>query len=143
MPEQIIYRSKFIISFIHVFFGYCLFVLIEDGFDINPDAFVFGTIITIILTFAITRYYKIIVSDEYLRGYTFWGKYYSIPWETITNVKPIRIIGMKYIKVFNTLSKRPLWVPVFLNNMLSFKHEAIGKMKEENPMRIYLENNIN
>ena len=143
MEENYTYRSKFFISFIHTFLIFCVLLFIDDGLDINFEAFFFGSGLLIILTYRAIRYFKITITDKYLKGYDCWGKYHSVDWASITGVKPIRIAGLKYFRVESTAFKRPLWIPHFLDNISGFKSEAIKRLSDENPLKKYLEEQIN
>jgi len=137
-----IYRSKFIISFIHVFLIFSLSVFISDGLNVDIEAFIFAFIYITIATYICIRYFKITITDEYLRGYDFWGKYHSVEWNNIISIKPIRIAGLKYVRVESKTLRRPLWVPLFLNDMCSFKAEVNKRLADGNPLKTFLDDTV-
>ena len=140
MEENKIFRSSFFISFIHVYLIFLIIVFVGDGFDINIEAFFVGSAFVLIFTFVLIRYFKITITNTGIKGYGFWGKYHSIEWEDIVDVKPLRIIGLKYIRVFNTRTKRPLWLPLFLSDMNRFKEEIQAIVPHNNPMNLFFKN---
>lgn len=142
MKQMHIYRSQFFITLIHSFLIFAILVFIDDGFDVNVEAFIFATGVAVILTYVAIRYFKITITDKSLKGYDCWGKYHTIDWNSITGVKPIRIAGLKYLRIENTDSKRPLWIPHFLDNFSKFKIEVLKRVTNENPLKIYLDEKV-
>ena len=143
MEEKYIYRSKFIISFVHIYLVFFILILVDDGLGIDYEALLFASVIVTILTFVVIRYFKITITDKYLNGYDFWGIYHSVDWGSIMDVKPIRIAGLRYFRIESTMSKRSLWIPFFLDNISGFKKESIKRLGENNPLKKYLEEQIN
>lgn len=89
------------------------------------------------------RFYKITITNEGLRGYDFWGVYHTINWKGIIKVTPVKILGLKYIKINNEDSSRPLWIPLFLNDMDGFIKEVKGRLEADNPLQLYLQTEKN
>ena len=137
-----IYRSKFMICFIHIFFIFSLFIFIDDGLDVNVVAFLISSMFAALMTYMAVRYFKVIITDDYLRGYDFWGKYHSAEWNSIININPIQIAGLKYVRVESTKIKRPLWIPLFLNDMSGFKSEANKRLDTGNPLKMFLDSTV-
>jgi hypothetical protein len=109
----------------------------DDGLDVNKIDFLIGSIIALFFNYLMIRFFKITINSEGIRGYNFWGKYYFIEWESITETKHIRVVGLKYLRVFSKSIKRPLWVPLFLNNMEKFKKDIQEFVPENNPMSLF------
>jgi hypothetical protein len=139
MVREHTYYPQFFIIFVHAFILFVLLIFIDNGVDINYEAFLVGSSVVAILTYAATRYFKIVVTDNYLRGYDFWGKYHTIDWGSVIGVKPIRIVGLKYLRVDNTESRRPLWIPLFLDDISGFRLEVIKRLNSDNPLKKYLD----
>ena len=136
-----IYRSKLGITFVHIFILFSTLVIIDDGLDIDYEAFLFATVCILLLTVAVVRYFKITITDGNLRAYDFWGMYHTLEWNSVTSVKAIRILGLKYVRVYGTTCKRPLWIPLFLNDMSGFEKEVCQILDVQHPFRNYLESN--
>jgi hypothetical protein len=136
MEENKIFRSAFLITFVHVFLLYALIVFIDDGLDFNRIFFLVGSIIALFFTYLMIRIYKITIRSEGIRGYDCWGIFHFIEWEMITDVKPIRILGLKYIRALNK-ETRPLWLPLFLSDMNKFKEEIQKKVPQNNPLYLF------
>ena len=118
-------------------------LIIDKGLDIDIEAFIFVSVLALPINYAFVHHFKIIITDDNLRGYDFWGKYHSVEWNSILNVKPIQVAWLKYVRIENSISKRPLWIPLFLNDMSSFNKEAIKRLDEGNPFRVFLETQVN
>jgi|SRR5690554_1832861 len=134
-----IYRSKFWIMFLHILGLYTLLVVIDDGFDINYEAFLVGLIFVMLFSVVATYYFKITTFENHIRAYDFWGKYHSLEWRNITKVKSIQIVGLKYLRVYGDGQARPLWIPCFLRNMDEFVKDVHNKISHENPLYDYLQ----
>ena len=138
MEENQIYRSNYFITFFHSFLVFVILILIDDGLEINWEAFIFATALMLLINLFLILYYKITINSNSLKGYDVWGIYHTIEWNTIVEVKPIRIAWLKFVKVVNT-TNRPLWLPLFLNDMNLFIDKVETIVPKENPLRIFLE----
>ncbi|WP_286262008.1 hypothetical protein [Thalassotalea atypica] len=139
MEEKHIYRSKILISYGHVFVLFFILVILDNGIDISISAFIFASLLILIFTLIVIRFYKVTITDKYLTGYDYYGKYHSISWASIVSVKATRFGFLKYIKIESNDTKSVLWVPLFLDGFASFKVEALKRLENNNPLRKYLE----
>ena len=74
-----------------------------------------ATIVIQFISLAIAAaYFQVYVSPDGLRCFDFWGKYRFVRWDEITRQAPINVLGLKYLRVFGSSLRRPLWVPLFL-----------------------------
>lgn len=72
---------------------------------------------------------KVSVSPTTLRARSFWGRYYKVSWSEITDVRPITLVHLKYLRVYCAKLPRPLWVPLFLADQEGFNqliHQYAG-----------------
>ena len=133
MEEKKIFRSAFLITFVHVFLLYVIIMVIDDGFAFNTMDVLAGAAISLLCTYVMIRFYKITIQRDGIRGYDCWGIFHFIEWEMIVDVKPIRILGLKYIRAYNR-ERRPLWLPLFLSNFGEFKEEIQKNVPKNNPL---------
>lgn len=138
-----IYYSKYFITFAHSFSIFLVIVLINHGFDLNYKAFVVAAIVISIFILIGIRYYKTSISDTKLESYDAWGRRHSIELNRITKIKPIQIALLRYVRVMDELGKRPVWIPLFLNDLNGFKIELEKHLSPENILVSYLEDYIN
>ncbi len=80
------------------------------------------------------------VSRDGITGSTFWGiKSIFVAWDDIDTVKPIRLFGTRWLRLFCKSIKRPLWIPLFLKYMSEFQKRVMHHTNEGNPIREYLD----
>jgi hypothetical protein len=103
---------------------FTILVFIDDGLDINIESFLVASLCALLFNYVLIRSFKITITDENMRSYDFWGKSHSIEWDSIVDVKPIQIAWLKYVRVIKTSTSRPLWEPIFFNDMYKFKRET-------------------
>jgi hypothetical protein len=75
----------------------------------------------LLLTVVIVRYYRIYISPTGIRAFSFWGQFYSVDWSSITTVKPLNLLGFKYLLVSSTQSPKTLWVCLNLSDLSRFR----------------------
>jgi len=82
--------------------------------------------------------YRIIVVEEGMYAYTWYGVYRFLPWQDIVSVSRMNIPGFGYLRVAS--KKGPVvWVPLFLKNFRQFR-ESVSEYAgdPEHPMVKYL-----
>ncbi|MCF6236298.1 MAG: hypothetical protein L3J70_08005 [Gammaproteobacteria bacterium] len=142
MKDDITFRAAYGILLIHGLAFYTILVLITDGLNVDVKAYFFSAILPAIGTFAMIRYFKIIVTKEGVSSYDFWGRSRFVEWNNITQINPVRIIGLKYIRVVYSTGKQPLWMPLFLDDVILFKKEVKKRVESSNPLIEYLERHV-
>lgn len=63
--------------------------------------------------------YRIVVVEEGIYAYTWYGTYRYLPWQDIVSVSRMNIPGFGYLRVAS--KKGVVWVPLFLNNFPQFR----------------------
>lgn len=142
MEEKFIYRLQF---FPPLFLSYSLFiiiVLIDVGLNINIVALIYATLVAVLWNYILTRYFTVVVTDKYLKGCYCWGIYHSISWNSISGVKPIWILGLKFLRLESTSSGRTLWIPLFLENISEFKREVLKRVGVDSLLKEYLDEKV-
>jgi len=136
--EEKKFTSAYLIIYVHIFIVFCILVIIDDGLDINWEAFIFASVLIIPTAWLFNNYYKITLKDTSIKGYDFFGIYHTVELNEITEIKPIRVAWLKFVRVFSPKLKRPLWIPLFLKDMNLFIDEIENKSEKTNPLREYL-----
>lgn len=78
------------------------------------------------------------VNKESICGYTMWGPYKEIEWSSIHNVRPINLLGLRYLRVFTANETFAIWIPLFLAAQDRFNACVIEYTDSENPIRRYI-----
>lgn len=73
------------------------------------------------LTFIAVRYYKTWINSVGIKAFNFKGEAHFIEWSSITKIKFLNLIGIKYLLVFSTQLSKPLWISVELNHFKRFR----------------------
>ena len=74
--------------------------------------------------------FRVYVSAEGLRCYTLLGNYRTLRWPEIDSVRPINLLGLRYLRVGSSQSGHTVWVPLFVADMPRFRatvHEFAGE----------------
>jgi hypothetical protein len=80
-------------------------------------------------------YFKTTLSNKGIRGFNIFGAGLFIEWVNISNVKPINIFGLKFLRVFPNNSYLALWLPLFVNNPDDFSKKSTIIPPDGNPFR--------
>jgi hypothetical protein len=55
-----------------------------------------------------------------LRAADFWGRFREVPWTEVVAVRPINMLGLKYLRAYRAGGGSPLWLPLFLGDLGGF-----------------------
>jgi hypothetical protein len=78
-------------------------------------------IVIFVLILAAVVLFRVYVSAEGLRCYTFLGNYHTLRWPEIDSVRPVNLLGLQYLRVGSSQTGHVVWVPVFLADMSRFR----------------------
>lgn len=85
-----------------------------------------------------TRRMKVYVSPAGLRCYTAWCLYRFVGWPDMTRVRPVSFLGLRYLRVWSTSQRSPVWVPLFLSDLPEFRKAVQGYAGSGNVVSQYL-----
>jgi hypothetical protein len=137
MDDKKVFRSAFLITFIHSYLGFAALVFVTDGFQINLIAFAVASGGMVLLNLVAIGCLKIVISPSGIKGYNFWGYRHFAEWDRIVEVKPIKFIGLRYLRIFHAPGKRPIWLPLFLVDMEGFESEIKRVASPSNPVNLF------
>jgi hypothetical protein len=80
--------------------------------------------------------FKIDVGPEGLRCPNAWGGYGFAAWDDVRSVRPINILGLRYLRVFTTTTVLPLWVPLFLADPDGFRAALLRCAGPTHPLTV-------
>jgi hypothetical protein len=85
-----------------------------------------------------SRFFQIYVSPDHLGAYNPWGVYREARWSEIEKVRPVNILGLRYLRATTSGSKRILSIPLFLGNREEFYWRICEYAGPEHPLTIAL-----
>src|SRR5262245_16585926 len=69
------------------------------------------------VVWAVDSYLVVDLSADGIRCPRMFGYPQFAPWPTIEQIRPINVLGLRYLRVRSSATRRPLWVPLFLSDM--------------------------
>jgi len=85
-----------------------------------------------------SRFFQIYVGHDYLGAYTPWGIYHEARWSEIDLVRPVNMLGLRYLRATTSGVKRTLSVPLFLSNREEFYWRVCEYAGPEHPLAVAL-----
>jgi hypothetical protein len=83
-------------------------------------------------------FFPVHVQPEGLRCYDFFGIYHLAKWSEITAVRPIWILGLRYLRVRSRDCPRVVWLPLFLAGKEEFTALVRERAGEEHMLTRFL-----
>lgn len=87
-------------------------------------------VMSLVLTLIAIPLCPVKVRPEGLSTYNFWGMYSTVNWDDIVSVKPVNLLGLRYI-TFRTTEGKTLYIPRFLTNFVEFRDQVAGWAGEQ------------
>ncbi len=125
------YYSNFLISFLMLLcIGLCASIvraLIFNG-ELGPwedwGYPILGIfVMCLVLTLIVIPLCPVKVRPEGIATYNFYGLYSMVNWGDIASVKPVNLLGLRYI-TFCTNDNKTLYIPRFLTNYVGFRDQV-------------------
>lgn len=88
--------------------------------------------------FLLSRFFQIYVSRDRLGAYNSLGVYREARWSDIDKVRPLNVVGLRYLRVTDNESRIPLWVPLYLNDREGFYRRVCEYAGPEHPLAVAL-----
>ena len=79
------------------------------------------------------------VSSESLIGFRTGGGYRKALWSEINSVRPVNLMGLRYLRVYTNGSKSPIWVPLYLSDREGFYWRVCEFAGPQHPLTVALE----
>jgi len=96
-------------------------------------ALVIGLESGVVLAWAVDCY-PVDVTADGIKCYDVFSRYHFAPWPTIDGVRPINVLGLRYLRVQSSATPRPLWVPLFLSDMPGFCAAIVDRAGPDHPL---------
>lgn len=100
--------------------------------------FVVGLFIGLVAMAAMVLFMTVRVSEEGLRAFDFWGRPRELAWSQISKVRPTRLGGLRYLRVFGGTTEGPLWLPLFLQQPQAFWSAVANAAGPHSPLQVRL-----
>jgi hypothetical protein len=91
-------------------------------------------ILLVPLTGLVVWYFKVFVHPDGLRCCDAWGLYRSVAWSDITGVRPLNLVGLRYLLVSSSSLRGALWLPVYLVDRHRFAERVCQAAGPEHPL---------
>ena len=70
-------------------------------------------------------WFRVGVGPAGLRGFDFWGRYLTLPWDAEVRLRPTAFFGLPFLRV-QSAGRRTVWLPRFLHDPDGFA-DALGR----------------
>jgi hypothetical protein len=94
---------------------------VEVDWEAVGERFLWAAVGVFVFVVAAAALFRVYVSAEGLRCYTFFGNYHTLSWPEIDSVRPINLLGLRYLRVGSSQSGYTVWVPLYLADMPRFR----------------------
>lgn len=131
----------FCMIFIYALLGTLLTGLFQTDLKSVPDTLLSVVprlaLYVLVLSIALVWLLPVYVSSKGIRSYTLWGNYDTVAWEGIDRVRAINLLGLRYVRLYSTSIRRPIWIPLFLARMKEFVTEVRARTSLDHPLNEY------
>jgi hypothetical protein len=79
------------------------------------------------------------ISRESLTAFRAGGGYRQALWSEISAVRPVNMLGLRYLRVYTFGSKYPIWVPLYLSDRERFYWRVCDFAGPQHPLAVALE----
>lgn len=78
--------------------------------------------------------WRVWVGPDTLRGSDFWGRFVTVTWGSIRDVRPLHVPLLPVLRVYSTETRRVIWLPLFLVDFERFAGLVAGYAGEDHPV---------
>jgi hypothetical protein len=130
----------FIVSFSLPLLFCC--VLIQDGLDFGRSALGFASVWVVVLSFVgscmASYLFPDAISPEGVYGHGFWGQRQFVRWEDITAVRPLRILSLRWLRVYSRTDNKTTWLGLSHSRAIEYYQEIKRLAPSDSPILNYL-----
>jgi hypothetical protein len=92
-----------------------------SGWEVQPLPALTVAVVSGVLLALALAYYRVSVAADGLKCYDAFGIYHFAAWPTVERVRPLNLLGLRYLLVRSSAVPRALWVPLFLADLPGFR----------------------
>ena len=93
-----------------------------------------GELVGVIAVLCMWWFRPVYVNRDYLVAFRLGGGFRKAKWEEIVAVRPINVLGLRYLTVITTGSRNKLWVPLYLSDREGFYWHVREYAGAEHPL---------
>src|SRR5438093_1557027 len=96
---------------------YFCMMLLEFGLQDISGLFIGaagGALAGFLYTWGITLCFTLKLAPEGVYGHSFWGVRRFIRWQDIGEVRPFRLLNLRYLRLYGAGKSSPTWIALFL-----------------------------
>ncbi len=82
-----------------------------------------------------SRYFKYIITDDGIGGENLFGASRFAHWESIAEIRPIKIGNLSFVKLITDDGKQPVWLPMFISDEQVFGGALLQCAPEDSAIR--------
>ena len=71
-------------------------------------------------------------------GHSFWGVRRFIAWQEIAEIRPFRLLNLRFLRLYRSDRTGPTWIPLFLASRSEWVEEVRRLAPSENPILEHL-----
>jgi len=84
---------------------------------------------------AMSRYFKYVITENGIGGQNLIGASRFVEWDSIAELRPIKIGNLAFVRIVTEEKKTPMWLPLFINDEQVFGGALLDFAPEDNAIR--------
>ena len=124
------------------FLGFLGLVILDEGFRFNRFAISFGLLVgfpvALAASWIISKCFADIVSADGIHGHSFWGLRRSVRWQDIKEVRPFRLLHLKWLRLYSKQDQTGTWIGLHQARREEFRSAIQRLAPSDNPILRYI-----
>jgi len=141
------FQMRFYEPFRLVFVGAQLTVVsilaIEESLDIALFLILLllpvSAVLACVATWIMTAQFKFQAGPEGIRCMNIWCKNQLVPWENIERIAKFNFAGMRYLRIWGSGDRLPIWLPMFIKQRDEFTELVANYVEADHELLGYFE----
>ena len=97
-----------------------------------------GALGSIFFAYLFHFFFSIRISPDGVSAYSAWGIRRFIAWQHIASVRPIRILNLRYLRLYSSTDRKTTWLPLFVTDSPAFRTALKAAVPSDNPVLTYI-----
>jgi hypothetical protein len=89
------------------------------------------------MTILVVWYSKTTILPTSIRGYSALGTFQTVDWEQMEYISPIRLFGLRYLRIYTKNGRWALWLPLFHLNQQQLEQLVLSYVPQEHVLRLH------
>ena len=103
-------------------------ILLIDGLNFDRIALAVASAaaipIALVAAWSLSFLFPDALSPEGVYGHSFWGRRNFVRWQDITAVRSLRILNLRWLRVYSTIESKTTWLGLFQARRVEFRQEV-------------------